>query len=305
VHEDIGAKLISLSIFLCVNSKSHALDGHALGLFMVNALVEAVTDLSKHENTDPVALLAELRSQEDETYEAIRNTTIPDANLVSLYLPPNNGGRDPELDVVDLWKGPSICRTARLPAQSRYLGVTTNSNKVGGIAILGKEEFDVGYSTGSELDAASKSGLLNLAYDPNNNDRERCEVILKPDYKDFFYTQNGYGKSKLTIPNEKEKQAYRFHSSQYKGLLVLVFISCDWGKCHALDSRPEKYPDHTFEITVNGKVVKELIPMGFDAWALKGEDGLYWQVDSNGAYEVGFEVHAKYAFLKLSSIILY
>lgn len=296
---------MSLTLFGYTScSKSHALDGHALGLFVVDALVEAVVELSKHEEKDPIALLKQLQIQEDELHQSFRDAILPEV-ATSIYLPGKNRPTDPELDVNALWKGPSLCRTGRLPAQSRFLGITTNSSKVGNIAILGKEQYDTGISV-KEVDGKRTPGKLPLTYDPNTKDREACEVILKPDYKDFFYARNEYGVSKIVIPNEKEREAYCYDStSHYKGLIMVVFVACDWGKCAQLELRPDHYAEQKYRFTVNGKDVTEIIPVGFDAWALKGEEGLYWQASSSGSYEIGISISEAYAFLKLSSFILY
>jgi hypothetical protein len=290
----------------------HAMDGHALGLFLVDALIDVLTDLVSHNNTDTSALLKDLQTQELGMYEQLRNIELPAEMVSSLYvpdnkaptdLPDNKAPTDPTLDVNLLWQGPSICRTAKLPAQSRYLGYTTNTDKVGDISIVGSETYDVGTPTTDARKAITSDGSMVLVYE--KNDREKCDVLLAPDYKDFFYTNKAYGLSKLSIPNEKEREAYGYDPSQYKGLIVLVSVTCDWGKCEKGELRPEDFAEGKYEVSVNGKPVTELLSAGFEAWILKGEDGLYWQPDSSGTFEVGFLVKEDTGFIKLSSIIVY
>ncbi len=279
------------------------MDGHALGLFLVDRLIDTLADLSEHQTMDPIALLHELQKEEDDLHKQILLSQLP----VDLIFSPSDGtSRDPTLDLSVLWKGPSLCRTGRLPAQSRYLGYTTNTSKVGNIAVLGLEEYDTGISI---LDAnkahAANEGFMALTYQPGGIDRTTCSVPLKPDYKDFFYVHQMHGRAKLSVPNEKERLGYGYDSSQYKGLIILVFGDCEWGKCAKGEVRPEGFLEAKFEMAVNGAPVIELTDTGFNAWIVKGEDGFYWQADSNGIYDIAITVKKEGGFLKLSSVILY
>jgi hypothetical protein len=284
----------------------HALDGHSLGLFLVDSLIDALTDLTNHKTTDTSALLIELQTQEHAIHEQLRKTDLPGPTVSSLYIPDKKAPTDPTLDMNLLWQGPSICRSARLPAQSRYLGYTTNTDTVGEISVLGSETYDVGTPVTDASKATTGDGSMVLVYEAGGKDRQTCKVILKPDYKDFFYTKKAYGLSKFSMPNEREREAYGYDPAQYKGLIVLVFVTCDWGKCQKGELRPEDFPEDKYEVSVNGKPVTGLLSAGFEAWILKGEDGLYWQPDSSsGTFDVGFLVKDDAGFIKLSSIIVY
>ena len=289
----------------CTLSKSHAMDGHALALFMVDALVDALTDLADHETTDTNALLMELEAQELELHEKLRNADLQEETMARLYFPNNNAPKDPTLDVNVLWHGPSMCRTARLPAQSRYLGYTTNTDKVGGSSVLGSETYDTGIPITEARNASTRDDSMVLVYEPGGIEREECDVLLKPDYKDFFYTDKRYGSRKLTIPNEKEREAYGYDPTAYKGLIVVAFVTCPGSRCGEGELRPEDLPVDKCEISVNGKPVSELLSLGFDTWMLKGEEGLSWEPDSSGTFEIGFLVKEDDAYIRISSIILY
>lgn len=279
------------------------MDGHALGIFLVDALIGTLEDLADHEIKDPVILLDELQKQESTVHELMLKSALP---VSSIFSPGNGASPDPTLDLELLWKGPSLCRTGRLPSQSRYLGYTTNTNKVGNIALLGSEEYDTGISIlHASIADVAKNGSMVLAYQPGGIDRTPCNVLLKPDYKDFFYANQIHGMVSLSVPNEKERHAYGYDSSKYKGLILLVFYDCEWGKCAKGELRPEDYSSGKFNVLVNGKNVKELTFAGFEAWILKGDDGFYWEANSNGVFEVGFSVEEEHGFIKLSSIMLY
>ena len=276
------------------------MDGHALGLWLIDRLIESLTDLTQHNIANPIKLWAELQQQENSATDQIRKANLPVATIFSESAP------DPSLDLDVFWRGPSMCRTGRLPAQSRFLGYTTNTDKVGNIAMLGKEEYDIGMSV---LDATStknpQNGTMVLVYEPGTKDRSPCNAIIKPDYKDFFFAHQIHGKVSLSFPNERERKAYEFDQSHYKGLIVVVFGLCDWDKCEKGQVRPETYSEGKFEITVNGNRVVELVSMRFEAWLLKGENGFYWTAKSDGTYDLAFLVKETNGFLKLSSVILY
>lgn len=284
-------------------SKSHALDGHALALFLVDTLIETLEDLVNHNTSEVSTLLTDLQQEEDELFESLLSAELP-AAAPSLYMPPANSPIDETLNLETLWKGPSLCRTARLPAQSRYLGYTTNSDKIGGMSIVGKEEYDLGLDI---IDAkkpdAMKDGLL-LTYEPLT-EREKCEVLLKPDYKDYFYAHEVHGWTHLSIPNDKEKDAYNYNPSDFTGFIGMSLIGCSWGKCAKGELREVDYADGKFEITVNGEPVTELISIGFDVAFMKGAQGLTWQPNESGTFDIGFLMKEPGGYIKISSFILY
>ena len=51
---------------------------------------------------------------------------------------------EPKLEPSLFFKGRSMCHTARLPSQSRYLGYLTDTDKVGKQAPYGQETYEVG-----------------------------------------------------------------------------------------------------------------------------------------------------------------
>lgn len=283
--------------------KSHAMDGHALGLWLIDQLIDTLTNLTQQTITDPMKLWEELHQQEIIAAEEIRTAKLP----VEQILPhENRSSPDPALDLEMFWKGPTFCRTGRLPAQSRYLGYTTNTDKVGNIAMLGFEEYDTGMSV---VEAAKTetpiNGSMILVYQPGT-DRSPCNAILMPDYKDFFYANDVHGKVALaSFPNEKERRAYDYDQLHYKGLIVIVFVQCDWGQCPPGDVRPEMYAEGKFEMTVNGNRVTEVMSIGHDAWIVKGENGFYWKAKSDGTYDMTFWVKEVDGYIRLSSVILY
>lgn len=286
--------------------KSHAMDGHALGLFLVDSLINALIDLSQNEIADPLVLLDILRKQDQSTQEKLLIAELP-VPFSAIYLPLDNAPLDPSLDLEVFWRGPSLCRTARLPAQSRFLGYTTNTTKIGSIAVQGFEEYESAIPMNNSISAdAAKDGFMVLTYYHRDFARAPCDVILTPDYKDFFLAHYNNSRVKLSFPNKMESLAYGYSPSKYKGLLVIIFSQCEYNQCVQGDLRPDDFVARKFVMTVNGEEVTALTSAGFDAFILKGNGGFYWQAQpKDGTFVVTFQVLVEGGFVRLSSIILF
>lgn len=297
--------MICLLEFYVLFSKSHAMDGHALGLFLTGAMVDALGELVNHPTVDPLQLLAELREEENNQHAQFRNASIPEIKN-TIYNPGGKIPPDSSLDLDALWRNPSFCRTGRTPSQTRYLGYATNGPQ-GGPAIVGQEKYDVGVSldTAREMETAA-GGVPVLTYGGGKSERENCKLaIVKPDYKDFFFVSKRYGTAVMSIPNVKEREAYAYDPAKVQGLILLSFVACDWGKCSTGELRPEDFQEDSFELSINGKPVKELVDFGSTVWALKGEEGFYWDHNQRGEFDLGICVKKDGKFVRISSVILY
>ena len=285
------------------HSKAHAIDGHSLALFMIQYLIDALKELNLQEEKDPEKLLAALKKEDEESHESFVNADLPEN--VKIFQP-KEGEDDYGIDDNIFFKGPSICRTGRLPAQSRFLGYMTNNGKAGGVAPVNKEEYDTGISERLAKQTASESNEeMRLVFTEDGKERDaRCTELLKPDYKDFYYSHANDGLTKLVFPNEAEKKAYRYDTSNFKGLLIIFISSCDWGKCQAGDLREDALEKGELEMFVNGKVVKSFVNVG-GAQMLVGEEGVFWEASSNGDYEIGVRAKKPESYFRLSGVILY
>lgn len=111
--------------------------GHSLSLFLIDNLLGALEELIQleHENTE--TLLSRLVREEDELYNDQIMKMEFQSDAASLYALDENhkGAFDPSV----FFKGESMCHTARIPSQTRYLGYLTNTDKVGGPVPFGKE----------------------------------------------------------------------------------------------------------------------------------------------------------------------
>ena len=105
--------------------------GHSLALFLVENLLLALSKLNELEYENVETLLSRL--QEEEVEDQIRENDLEE---YARKLYPQRGiDFDPTIFFTDK----SMCHTARLPSQTRYLGYLTNTEKVGGPAPMGKE----------------------------------------------------------------------------------------------------------------------------------------------------------------------
>lgn len=275
--------------------------GHGMALLLVEALLGALEGLVEHETKDAEILLAELRKIEDELYEKFIQATLPEKHS-KLY---KVGGEvHPDFNTSLFFTGRSLCHTGRTPSQTRYLGILTNTDKVGGVAPFGEETYDVGINVDDALKSPNVQGEMRLAW-TQWKEREACQVVCKPDYKDFFLTSDRDDWTKLTIPNEAEKKAYQYDHSQFMGIIVIALRGCDYGKCEKGFLTAENYDEKKWEMKVNGKAVTSVVDIGFEGLIVKWDDGVYFPPNANGDYEIELRVSESGSFVKVSSFILY
>lgn len=213
----------------------HALEAHFITLPLVEMLLEGLSELVESKK-DPKTLFQELQKEEDKEFESFLSVPVLDKF--------NNEGfmeRFGELgDEIDTWfKGPSLCRTSLLPSMTRYLGLALNSNKVGGAARCGEEEYETGYffdrANGkyTYTDRPPPDGEI-VILSPNDArycyPTKVCSEIVMPDHKDWFYGDWTNGPISITFPNEKEREYYGYKRGKFKGILGLVSTVSD-GDC--------------------------------------------------------------------------
>jgi len=274
-----------------------ALWGNTVALFMSEMLLDAIAEIDTTENRE--SLFRHLRTKENLDYQKFTLSDLP--AVEGEFLKTVGDELLNETNLTAFFRSPSICHTARLPAESRYLGILTESDQIGvhdyfkGITKEVAEKMEAG--DGSEK-------LMPLVYDPK--DRQTCEVELNRDYKDFFYTSDKMGWTSLTIPNKAELEAYRRGNEEYQGLLVMCLKYCDWGKCPAGDMQLEAIQKGQVEFQVNGSPVKNVTQFN-DCGVLRGEQGHYWKPNNDGQYTLKAKVlgdGSDFSYLRISSLIL-
>jgi len=307
--------------------KIHALQGRLISLPFITILFDALQEIIDSPK-DVATLLSTVEKEENDEFE----------NFISLPVIGKDGGKkeyedfakalDPAL--LETWfKGPSICRTGLLPSESRYLGITTNTDKTGGPARCGEETYDIGT-------LITRNKLPNLKYNITGGvepvpgefaltgwqggrfckDKEDCPDIVSPDYTDWFWGVWKDGKASMTFPNEKEKDYYGYDADKFKGILGLIptlFKESYARKTPPVDFSIGDFQDH-IKMTVNGKPVAKY--RLFMAMAiLEDENGsVQWPPNENGQYVLEFEAFgvmeasnrtALEQHLRLSGFVLY
>ncbi len=271
--------------------KAHALTGNAIALFLMEALVDAATELSS-KSEDPRHLLAELQAEEDVEHNRFITSMLPLSVLTQL-----NEKIFDEVSSLVVYKGPALCHTALLPAETRFLGYLTESEKIG------FTEFDRGLTrkqVDSNPSAQKDASPMRLVYEKDK--RQECPVALNVDYKDYFFTSNTDGWTTLTIPNDAEVKAYRYTSTNVKGIIMVCFTGCDWGRCPAGSINANEINEGKGELELNGVPVKSLDK--FDTCSLlRGGDGLTWKPNSEGRYVLRARAGPN-SFIRISSVVI-
>jgi hypothetical protein len=267
-----------------------------MALSLMEVLGDAV-NLVVDRGSDPEALLKELQKQQNDEYQLFEQGPIPEKAVELLG---KGNGKDtptlpPDLDMRAIYRGPNICHTARLPAETRHLGILTESSEKGFYDYFKGEPY---------RNANAINGLTPLVYDPN--ERQACAPHLNMDYKDWFHYHGDW--SKVIVPNAREKQVYGTTTSAgqaMKGYIAMCFVACPFNKCPADSVNDDALTDNRAEIRVNHKAVTELTQFGIDCVFLKGEQGHVWKPDANGQFEVSALMKEPKSTMRVSAIVLY
>mmetsp|Transcript_6423 Transcript_6423/g.15175 ORF Transcript_6423/g.15175 Transcript_6423/m.15175 type:complete len:785 (+) Transcript_6423:207-2561(+) len=286
--------------------KVHALTGHFLALPVVEMLLEGISDLVSMDK-DPEAILQELQKQEEVDYETFLAFPIFDTlndivkkSKIGQAL--QNRFMIPLGDEFDNWfKGPSICRTGVLPSMTRYLGLATNSDKVGGSARCGEETYETGIPFDRTPDhkytyttnrTPPPGEFSIMAPNDQRSCHDDCSEIVMPDYKDWFYGNWSSGSASLTFPNEKEKEYYGYDPAKFKGILALMptIYPERIGKREKTRwvSMPLANYSKNVALTVNGQPVRKYRKVD-GLVILEGPNGMYWKPSSNNDYVLEFK----------------
>jgi len=279
--------------------KWHALTGNQMAMLttqlLVDALGELVVDL---EANDPANLLKKLKNEDKARVEAFK----------AMPIPPMGDMADDRLEGMDIehfLKSEGICKTGRTPSKTRYEGILTETNKVGGFSPAGEETYEVGIPI-EDAKQAPGNGVMKLAYNPGN--RENCPFIVKPDYKDFFYVDKKDGVSKLTIPNEREKKAFHYDPSKIKGYMMVCTGVCDFGECKKSDISyrdVEQFKPENYEMKVNDVLVTKIVPMGEECVLLHNAKGPTFQKNSKQAFDITVKVNADGKYMRMGAVAVF
>ena len=213
-----------------------------------------------------------------------------------------------------LFRGPAICHTALLPAESRFLGAVTDSpQKVG--------TWEGGYDMGvNKILAHSKDGSMLLAYEPT--DRLRC-AAPKIDHKDFFIVRNSDYWVSTVVPNNAELKLYgsvvngnnkkkQQQQPMLQGIIVVCLQICPMDRCsddYIGFGKSTSQRGH-IGVRVDNRDVTHVRPVDQNCYIMEHDHGLRWGPGraGNGRYKLSFRLHTKQKGLdftiRISSIIV-
>lgn len=280
--------------------------GHSLSLFLMEALIGAVKALIDHQTESIGELLAQLQSEDDQAFKKILDAGLSD-NPQKVYVAKDLNGTvlesdDFQFDFSLLYKGHTHCHTARLPAQTRFNGFLTESDKVGVQERLGNETYDTGVEFSKTI-GVSSNGTMQLAWNPDKRAGRECPVIVAPDYKDFFFVHQTHGPSRLSVPNEAERKAYGYDHTRLLGAFVVILETCDWGNCEPHFLKEEHLAEKKWQMSVNGNPVAHLINIGHGALLAKPPNGRFFPPREDGVFDIDIHVHEPDSFVKISSFV--
>jgi hypothetical protein len=279
--------------------KWHAIAGNLYALFVTDIVQDALTLLQSRVAEWP-DLREELLAREAALNEAFRKAPLPAWTRKLLDEEPQS---DIDLDVI--FRQPSLCHTARLPAEIRYLGILTDT-----MTQVGFSHYDKGLSQTDAMALPNKADTtMRLAYDPD--DRQDCNETIQMDYKDFFLVHEKDGWQELTLPNDREVEAYSPTTPpKFHGYVAICFAFCDWDHCKPHDSHAEAMSassnstSSVGEMQVNGVAVTNLT-----TWEgcefLRNLQGHRWLPDNNGKFTIRARITETDAYFRFSSFIIW
>jgi len=288
--------------------KDHAVVGHSVALFLMEELLSTLKHLSELPLQNATLLLSQLQQEDIELHNNFTNAELPDLSKNLLNLTEVTvSDTEPTINASLFFKGPSMCHTARLPSQTRYRGILTDTDEVGQPAPFGEETYFVGTDVKDAQTTATKNAEMRLAYQVGQERETKClNVTVKPDYPDFFYTNTLDGWTALTFPNDAEKKIYGYNASQHEGIFIIHWRACNWGKCASgfLKAR-EDHDLSNWVMKINDQMVVKVVDIGWGGVMVKGEKGFRFAPDSNGQYKIEMKVMKENSYLQIADFVLY
>jgi hypothetical protein len=303
--------IILIPLILIIYRKQHALTGNLMALFLVDVLLEALRELELS-TEDIAARLARLDAAEEADNVRFRS----EAPLPRLPKHAYDFSLLDSLDASDLFQKRSLCHTARLPSEMRYRGILTGRTA---------QEFDQFYREGTERDKADK--LMSTMFDEgvdvdssvdSDSDemklvyaeklrQNKCNATLNIDYPDSFYVGPNEGWKSLRIMTRLEKETYKIESP--KGLILVCLVQPNLYE-RGFEGREIQVGDlkrhPVVDFRVNGQAVVGLSWID-PCFSLNGPQGHYWEIGSDGQYEIEARVRnndEEHYILQISSVIL-
>jgi hypothetical protein len=264
-----------------------------MGLFMADVLDDALSELSKLEETaDPEELFEQMRLSEDSDYKKFSEAPLSPQAL-NFPIP------DDIRQHADIFRDNNVCHTARLPAEARHLGYVTESKQVG------FSNYDKGNIRGEYDQNRKVGGLMELVQEGEQySPQQQCPIPVQVDYKDYFYAHQAEDWKWLVVPNDKEMEVYVPPGYTLKGIIMICFAVCNWGKCPAGNLLAPDLELDKGEMLINNIPTKMT---GIDAtcgWA-RHADGHIFAPNSEGRFNISARAIDTNSYFRISSIIVW
>ena len=197
--------------------KDHLLIGRAIGVFLTQQLTLALEELNEESfSSGTIHNISHRQEIDKHSYMSSSLHIVHEGNHVSK----NTEFLSGLAKFSPFWKTNAFCRTALLPNQARYDGLSTKGSKgerhPGGLY----SGYDIGHSINNlPSPQPHQSGELMLVYTPES--RHNCSSNYHIDYKDFFGVRSEDGWVNTLIPNELENEAFDEHLKTSAHVIIL------------------------------------------------------------------------------------
>ena len=197
--------------------------GNLLAFFIIDHSIKAVEMIKRDvgDKIDIDGLLNKYRTEEDAEYANVRtNLNIREAAGATLNTAPEAISKNPETFFVP---DTHLCRTALLPAESRYLGYTTErSTAINPLDYV--HEAMKRDDAGRYMPPAGQNTMPLVQ--GNFHELDACPFKLQLDFRDFFFADERMGWMSLMLPNGMEERAYLKDQSPPRGTIMMCLYLC-------------------------------------------------------------------------------
>lgn len=276
--------------------KHHAYEGNVWALFLMEIIDDALKMLESPEAIgEPAVYIENLRKEERSDYEKLLASNefqhkkyekeIVDASMDTIYMSPN------------------YCHTARIPAESRFLGILTGRTE-GHTVKTPVADIDKGVL---ELNAARTAddtpSEMPLVYDGSH--RQPCNIMLQNDFKDFYFVHGGYSDYvSHTIPTDADISYYG-RADKLQGVVAVCGAACGW---HCPEDTLDVFQSSEHGIThwkVNGQAVHSVTKWDQCVLLKRTEESVIWDTNSRGKFEISVKIDVPSKYLRLSSFMVW
>jgi hypothetical protein len=271
--------------------------GSVMALAMVDILEAAASGLVQRGKYKPTKLMNELKAEEDLEYDKFLRSDLTAQARENIL-------QDPAIDMNVVVRQRPFCRTARLPAQARYLGIMSDNN-VHASPIISYTNYEMGIPTEVAKRTPNPDTAMRLTYD-TPHDARGCPVPLNQDFKDLYLVTPGDGWQSITVPNKREKEYYLASAKEpLKGLVMLVLTTCGW-HCPPGDLREDSFLTGAIEVEVNGLKATNVSSAWGGIFLKHGDNDVYFPANAQGQYEIRARVTEEGAsYMRLSGISIW